>query len=123
MRLTGQSRAEEKKATVSWKLDRAVYGLNDDPKKRHERQDKELISLGFVHSKLDTACYISIEGGKLAGIACINVEDTIAAEYKTFKKKVLSLFQNAVLIGKAQKGAFRYVGTNIKQQGNSLTMN
>ena len=50
--------------------------------------DKELITLGCVRSKLDTACYIYREEGQLAGIACIYV-DVIAAGHKTFNKKVL----------------------------------
>ena len=50
--------AETKKPNVIWRLNKAVYGLNNAPLKWYERLDKELITLGSVCSKLDTACYI-----------------------------------------------------------------
>ena len=37
--------AEEKKLNVIWRLNKAVYGLNDAPLKWYERLDKELITL------------------------------------------------------------------------------
>ena len=44
-------------------------------------------------------------------------------ENKTFNEKVLCGFKDAFLIGKTDKGAFRYVGTNIEQQGDRIVMN
>ena len=49
--------------------------------KWYERLDKELITLGYVCSTLDTACYIYIEEGQLAGIACFYVDDVIVVRY------------------------------------------
>ena len=50
--------AEEKKPNVIWRLNKVVYGLNDAPVKWYECLDKELITLGWVRSELDKACYI-----------------------------------------------------------------
>ena len=85
--------------------------------KWYERLDKELITLGCVClcSTLDTACYIYIEDGQLAGIACFYADDVIVAENKTFNEKVLCGFKDAFLIGKTEEGAFRYVRTNTEQ--------
>ena len=115
--------AEEKKPNVIWRLNKAVYGLNDAPLKWYECLDKELITLGCVRSKLDTACYIYREERQLAGIACIYVDDVIAAGTKTFNEKVLCGLKDAFLIGKTEERAFRYVGTNIEQQGDRIVMN
>ena len=91
--------------------------------KWYECLDKELITLGCIHSKLDTACYIYKEEGQLAGIACIYVDDVIATGNETFKEKVICGLKDAFLIGKAEEGAFRYVRTNIEQQGDRIVMN
>ena len=107
--------AEEKKLNVIWRLNKAVYGLNNAPLKWYERPDKELVTLGCVSSKLYTACYIYREEGQLAGMACIYVDDVIADRNKTFNKKVLCGLKDAFLIGKTEEGAFRYVGTNTEQ--------
>ena len=95
------------------KLNKAVYGLNDPPLKWYGCLDKELVPLGFVHSRLDTACYIYREEGQLARIACIYVDDVIVTRNKTFEEKVLCGLKDASLIGRTEEGAFRYVGTNI----------
>ena len=79
--------SEENKPNVIWGLNRAVYGLHDAPLKWYERLNKELITLGCVRSKLDTACYIYREGGQLAGIACIYVNDIIAAGNKYLQQE------------------------------------
>ena len=55
-------------------------------------------------------------------MACIYV-DVIAAGNKTFNEKVLCGLKDAFLIGKTEEGAFRYVGTNIEQQGDRIVMN
>ena len=114
---------EYKKLNVIWRLDKAVYGRNDAPLKWYERLDKDFITLGCVCSKLDTACYIYREERQLAGIVCIYVDDVIAAGNNTFNEKVPCRLKYAFLIGKAKEGAFRYVGTNIKQQGDRIVMN
>ena len=100
-------------------MNKAVYGLNDAPLKWYERLDKELITLGCVHSKLDTACYIYREEGQLAGMACIYIDDVIAAGNKTFNEKVLCGLKDVFLIVKTEE-SFRYVGTNIGQQGDRI---
>ena len=115
--------SEEKKPNVIWRLNKAVYGLNDARLKWYQRLDKELITLGCVRSKLNTACYVYREEGQLAGIACICVDDVITVGNNTFNKKVLCRFKDASLIGKTEEGAFRYVGTNIEQQGDRIVMN
>ena len=79
--------AEEKKPSVIWRLDKAFYGLNDAPLKWYELLDKELITLGCVHSKLDTASYIYREEEQLAGMACIHVDDVIVAGNKPSMRK------------------------------------
>ena len=56
-------------------------------------------------------------------MACIYVDDTIAAGNKTFNEKVLCGLKDAFLIGKTEEGTFRYVGTNIEQQGDRIVMN
>ena len=91
--------------------------------KWYERFDKELITLGCVRSKLDTACYTYREEGQLAGMACIYVDDVIVAGNKIFNENVLCGLKDAFLIGKTEGGALRYVGTNIEQQGDRIVMN
>ena len=54
---------------------------------------------GCVRSKLDTASFIYREEGQLAGMACIYVDDVIAAGNKTFNDKVLCGLKDAFLIG------------------------
>ena len=115
--------AKEKKPNVIWRLNKAVYGLNDAPLKWYECLDKELNKLGCVHFKLDAACYIYREEGQLAGIACIYVDDVIAAGNNTFNQKALCGLKDAFLIGKTEEGAVRYVTTNIELQGDRIVMN
>ena len=108
---------EEKKPNVIWRMNKAVYGLNDAPLKWYECLDKKLITLGCVRSKLDRSCYIYRDKGQLAGITCIYVDDVIASGNKTFNEKVLCGLKDPFLIGKIEEGAFRYVTTNTEQQG------
>ena len=61
--------------------------------------------------------------GQLAGIACIYVDDVIAAGKKTFNEKVLCGLKGTFLIGKTEEGAFRYVGRNIEQESDRIVMN
>ena len=91
--------------------------------KWYERLDKELITLGCVCSKLDTACYVYREEGQLAGIACIYVNGVIAVGNNTFSEKVICGLKDAFLIGKTEEGAVRYVETNKEQQGDKIDMN
>ena len=56
-------------------------------------------------------------------MASIYVDDVMAAGSKTFNEKVLCGLKDAFLIGKTEEGAFRYVGTNIEQQGDRIVMN
>ena len=56
-------------------------------------------------------------------MACIYVDDVMATGSKTFNEKVLCGLKDAFLIGKTEEGAFRYVRTNIEQQGDRIVMN
>ena len=92
--------ADKKKPNIISRLNKAVYGLNDAPLKWYEHLDKELISLGGVRFKIDTAYYIYRGEGQLAGTACIYVDDVIAAVIMNFIKKVQCELKDAFLIGK-----------------------
>ena len=57
------------------RLNKAVYGYSDAPRRWFRSCDRVLKSLGFQPTELDPAAYVLKDNGKAIGILCMHVDD------------------------------------------------
>ena len=101
-----------------WKLNVALYGLNDAGLQFFIRTKKVLQELGCEQSKMDPALFFKRDHyGKLEGLICTHVDDFIHGGTKEFKNTVVQGLINTFQMGKTESKKFRYVGFDIEQKG------
>ena len=106
-----------------WKLKKTVYGLNDAARAWYLRVKTELISLGLSISKLDHALFYYNFNGSLEGIICLHVDDFCYAGSDKFKCEIIDKIKTLFLVESiCDDSNFKYIGLNIKQEENNLTL-
>ena len=110
-----------KKAGVIWQLEKPAYGLNDSPRNWYNSLKEFLLSLGCVVSKYDPGLFYKREKGKLAGMILLHVDDFLVCGNGSFKEVIKSIMRKYD-IHKNIGGSFKYVGVNISQCNDYITM-
>ena len=105
-----------------WKLRKTVYGLNDAARAWYETVRNELMRLGMRASKYDPAMFIFNKGVMLDGIVCIHVDDFFWGGTDNFEKHIILKLEKDFLIGATDSGQFKYVGINIKQEIDGISL-
>ncbi|KAL5272394.1 hypothetical protein ACHWQZ_G000556 [Mnemiopsis leidyi] len=110
-----------KKAGVIWQLEKPAYGLNDSPRNWYNSLKEFLLSLGCVVSKYDPGLFYKREKGKLTGMILLHVDDFLVCGNGSFKGVIKSIMKKYD-IHKNIGGSFKYVGVNISQCNDYITM-
>ena len=105
-----------------WRLRKTVYGLRDAARAWYDTVKAEMIKLGMRISKYDPALFMFFNGNSLEGIVCIHVDDFCWGGTKRFEEYVILKLKKDFLVGATDSGNFKYVGLNIKQEMNGISV-
>ena len=105
-----------------WKLNKCVYGLTDASRTWYFRVKEELLSNGCQQSTIDPAFFYWYYDNKLSGVFMIHVDDFIWAGIPQFESSIINQLRLTFEIGKQFHDDFKYIGLNIKQEGNCIIM-
>ena len=72
---------------------------------------------------LDPALYIFMKDDELKGMIAIHVDDFLLAGGHVFQQTVVKTLQKRIVLGKADKNKFSYVGWEITQEANAINAN
>ena len=82
---------------------------------------KELIGLGAIVCKSDSAVFIWHNQSKVNGLLCAHIDDFLFGGTKIFLSKVINLIKRVFTIGSEQHwAAFKYLGLNISQSNSEI---
>ena len=70
-----------------------VYGLNDAPVRWHRTLKEHLIGLGFRKSLFDPCLWLLTIGGRLMGLAVIEVDDLLMGFHPSQRDRVVNSLQ------------------------------
>ena len=105
-----------------WKLNTSVYGLCDASRAWYLKVSKELLKLGATKCKYDNALFFWRENGKIQGILCCHVDDFFFAGNQLFHKHVIQPIRDTFSLSKENTNTFSYLGIEIKQSEDGITM-
>ena len=114
---------EFRKPGIVWKLKKPVYGLNYASFRWYETVKNELTTLGCAISPLDKAVFLFYENECLTGIVVVHVDDFVFSGNSRFIKTVMKIILNKFVISRRSKGIFMYLGWEVKQDVNGITVN
>ena len=105
-----------------WRLKKTVYGLRDAARAWYDTVKNEMIKLGMRISKYDPAMFMFFKGDSLEGLVCIHVDDFCWGGTKRFEECVIFKLKKDFLVGATDSGNFKYVGLNIKQEADGISL-
>ena len=104
------------------KLNKCVYGLNDASRVWYMRVKECLLKLGVSLSSYDQAHFYWHDSGVLSGVIMCHVDDFLFAGTDEFIQTVIMPFKNTFSVGLECESSFKYIGINLIQRGNRLTV-
>ena len=105
-----------------WKLRKTVYGLRDAARAWYDTVKNEMVKLGMRISKYDPALFMFFNGESLEGLVCIHVDDFCWGGTRGFEECVILKLKKDFLVGTTDSGNFKYVGLNIKQEADGISL-
>ena len=105
-----------------WRLKKCPYGLVDASRKWYNKVKSVLLSLNLKMSRGDPSIFYYYKDDKLAGIIAIHVDDFLWAGDLLFSNNIISAFCKVFTIGKTSKNTFRYLGLDLNQNCESITL-
>ena len=106
-----------------WKLNKAVYGLNQASRQWYDRVNQELCKLGMIRSKYDEALYYwRSRDNKCEGIIAIHVDDFLYGGTGRFHKTIIEPLKSVFVIGSFKTTPMKYLGVSIKQNKECITL-
>ena len=103
-----------------WRLNKAVYGLDDASRFWYFRVKEELTRLGCKKSKYDSSLFVSHDQNGLQGIIIVHVDDFMWSGTESFKESVIMKFKQTFKISKEGESNFKYLGVEIQQSQSGL---
>ena len=103
-----------------WKLNRCLYGLSDAPREWYNKVKEKLEELKGKASLYDQSMFLWHENDELCGILVIHVDDFIYGGIPTWHERVIGSLMKEFKISRMKKCAFRYLGLNLQQSGDSI---
>ena len=107
---------------VIWKLKHCLYGLNDAARQFYRSVVECLTRLGCTQCTLDPALFFKLENGGLSGIIACHVDDFLHAGTEEFEQGVMDKLKERFLAGKVEGASFRYVGFDVRQDSEGITV-
>ena len=106
-----------------WRLKRCIYGLNDAPREWYKRVTEELMNLGAVRSLLDPAMFMWYdEENMLTGHLVSHVDDFVFGGTEDWKKQVIDKIKDMFKISAESHVSFKYLGLNVKQSDDCISI-
>ena len=105
-----------------WKLNKCVYGLSYTSRVWYFSVRDELLKCGCIQSKADLLFYWYYDD-KLAGLFLMHVNDFFWGGNSAFRDTVISRIISTFQIGKEESGLFKFIGLQIKQDEEKITVN
>ena len=106
-----------------WLLQKPLYGLNDAPRRWFLCVCKALIEKGCVQSKLDPSLFIYPESnGQTGGCLVVHVDDFLHAGNEDFREQIVEPIRLHFTAGKIESNNFLYIGLELYQSINSITL-
>ena len=105
-----------------WCLKKAVYGLSDASRIWYLSITDELMKLNVSTSSYDKALFFQKVYGKLSGLLLIHVDDFLWSGDKNFQDVVISRLKEVFKISRECEGIFKYIGINIVQSAENITI-
>jgi hypothetical protein len=106
-----------------WKLNKAVYSLNEASRYWYSRVNDELLKLGMARSCYDEALFYWMYKGKCNGILAVHVDDFIFGGTQKFHDNIMEAIRQIFVIGTEESTPLKYLGINIDQDKNTITFN
>ena len=106
-----------------WKLKRCIYGLNDAPREWYNKVVEEFIKSGAVKSVLDTAMFMWYnKDDELVGHLVTHVDDFIYVGDTQWNKNVMDKIKDKFNISSEFEGSFKYIGLNVVQSNEMISI-
>ena len=113
---------KEAKTTGLWKLKKTVYGLKDAAKAWHEKLNSVMDKLGGERSIYEPTIFSwKNKQNELIGIMCVHVDDFCFGGSREFDK-IISELSTVLKVGEIQSDNFTYVGINICEETDGITL-
>ena len=108
---------------VLWKLKRCIYGLNDAPRAWYDRLRNELIKLDGKTSLFDEAMYLWYTNDcVIEGVIVTHVDDFVYGGSEDWHTRVVDEVTRRFKISAQFASSFKYVGLNVIQSAESVTI-
>ena len=113
-----------RKPGILWRLLKPMYGLEDASRQWYFTLKKTLEELGCIISKLDKCvfCFYDQRANSLQGILLSHVDDIIYCGNTRFHDVVIKGLKKTFSVSKLNSGAFVYLGWEIQQQTECITI-
>ena len=108
--------------SILWKLNKCIYGLSDASLQWYNSVKRFILSCGGKVSKSDPALFLWHKSNELNGAMIIHVDDFLWAGSDEFKNNVIEKLCKKYVVSKFEPSLFRFVGLNLKQQNNTITI-
>ena len=105
-----------------WRLKKTVYGLADASRTWYLRVREELEKFGVLVSTYDEAVFYWRTDKGLEGLICCHVDDFLWGGTERFKEEVIDQTKETFEISKEDKGNLKYIGLEIKQSKDQITV-
>ena len=105
-----------------WKLNKAVYGLNDASRVWYFTVRNFLLNLGCTQVRSEPAMFYWYKGNKFCGIFVMHVDDFLWGGSIEFESSVIEEIKKEFKIGSQEAGAFKYVGLDIQQTNDGIVL-
>jgi transposase InsO family protein len=106
-----------------WKLNKAVYGLNEASRQWYNRVSHELMKMGMKRCKYDEALFYLQSNGSLIGIITVHVDDFLFGGTNQFHEIIIAAIKSIFEIGRICVTPLIYLGLSINQTESEITIN
>ena len=111
-----------RKSGVLWQLNKPMYGLEDSSRQWYLTLKQTLLDLNCTMSKLDKSLFMYYEENKFQGVLVTHVDDIIFGGTTKFKNNVIAKLADKFKISRMVAGIFEYLGWNIEQSTDHITV-
>ncbi len=114
---------KEAKTHNIWKLNKAVYGLNEASRYWYNRVNDELIKIGMQRPLYDEALFYWKKNGKCQGILAVHVDDFLYGGTDDFQQTIVAKIKSIFVIGSEECTPMKYLGMKIDQDKTMISFN
>ena len=106
-----------------WRLNKAIYGLNDASRSWYLTAKETLENLGFAMSIFDQSLFYLRFEDELLGLVCLHVDDFFCCGQDKFFNGVIAELKDNFKISKEDECNFNYLGLEMIQNQDGILVN